>query len=475
MRGTGWLLLLCSTSVGWADAELIEIPIDPPAPFTPPTFHVVSGDLDGDGDVDLFMGQGPGNLPVLFRSQGGQFSAESFPASGNSLRDMALADIDFDGDLDLAASWSLSTPKLGGGNAFDVHLSLYLNDGTGDFEEIVVPYESEGQSAPLTIALADMDHDGDLDLISSSIRQDRLFWLEHELRLEEPNLTDRHRFERIHEIAEVLAPQSFAIEDLDSDEDLDIVVVSLREGLLVLEQSQDKWLKSVTLTEDDRTYGVFISDLDGDGVQDILSGAEDSDSLYAFYGSENSLVFEEELIARLPTYDANVAGTGDFDRDGDQDIAVTYQSAMGKLVLQILRFDSTLLDDPYLADPAIERGVDIADIHFADLNGNGYIDFLNGAGEDHFEIVEFHYDRLPSPGRPFDLRIQESDKGAVQIDWQSSVDSDYQVESSANLLDWIAEGALIEGTGGPLSFARSNEVGRQQFYRVVARPAPARE
>lgn len=123
---------------------------------------VAAGDIDGDGLCDLYFCHLEG-ANRLFRNTGGlRFedvtSLAGVACRGQTSTGAALADIDGDGDLDLLVN------GLGAGTR------LFLNDGQGRF--------SEGTGAGLlrdsgsrSLALADIDGDADLDLYVTSYRR----------------------------------------------------------------------------------------------------------------------------------------------------------------------------------------------------------------------------------------------------------------------------------------------------------------
>lgn len=126
--------------------------------------HGVSlGDIDGDGDDDLYVSQ-PSGLPNrLYRNEGGLAFADITAESGTGALDstsMALfADLDGDDDQDLllvAAQGPI----------------LLLNDGSGSFRRKpdAFRFALDPQGQLTSAALADYDRDGDLDLYVCSYR-----------------------------------------------------------------------------------------------------------------------------------------------------------------------------------------------------------------------------------------------------------------------------------------------------------------
>ncbi|MXX71402.1 MAG: VCBS repeat-containing protein [Gemmatimonadetes bacterium] len=119
------------------------------------------GDLDGDGDLDLVVGESSGTLNY-YRNDGTR-TAPDFQLVSDEFQDIdigrrsipAIVDWDGDGDLDLAVGTEASG------------IRIYLNDGTRS-EPVFVETEPFGPPVPTFTAPAftDLDGDGDLDLVA---------------------------------------------------------------------------------------------------------------------------------------------------------------------------------------------------------------------------------------------------------------------------------------------------------------------
>ena len=115
---------------------------------------VILGDFDGDGWLDAVMTVGV-ERSLAFKNDGtGQLQpTDAFTVDGGdfpSANSLASADLDGDGDLDIVLSRMRGVDDL-----------VLLNDGAGAFTSTALP-DSQGESVTPTVA--DLDSDGDLDL-----------------------------------------------------------------------------------------------------------------------------------------------------------------------------------------------------------------------------------------------------------------------------------------------------------------------
>jgi Flp pilus assembly protein TadD/peroxiredoxin len=123
--------------------------------------HGVSvGDIDGDGHDDVYVAQPYGFPNRLFRARGDGTFEDVTESAGLGIQEdtqtSLFADIDNDGDQDLIVG--LNTGPV-----------LFLNDGTGRFTRDLgaIRFGKKLQGAPMSMAVADYDRDGLLDLYLS--------------------------------------------------------------------------------------------------------------------------------------------------------------------------------------------------------------------------------------------------------------------------------------------------------------------
>ncbi|MBA3534157.1 MAG: VCBS repeat-containing protein, partial [Ardenticatenales bacterium] len=130
---------------------------------------VALGDIDADGDLDALVANASGQAETVWVNNGsGSYSAHASTPSfgvGESF-DVALGDIDADGDLDALVA------NIGGQAE-----TVWVNDGSGSYSaHASTPSFGAGQS--IAVALGDIDGDGDLDaLVANSIGQAETVWV----------------------------------------------------------------------------------------------------------------------------------------------------------------------------------------------------------------------------------------------------------------------------------------------------------
>jgi hypothetical protein len=125
---------------------------------------VAAGDVDGDGWCDLYFCRSDGSN-ALYRNLGGWKFQDITPTAGVACANLtstgaAFADVDGDGDLDLIVN------TVGNGTR------VFLNDGKGHFTE--APYALNAKVAGMSMTLADVDGDGFPDLYIANHRTSSL-------------------------------------------------------------------------------------------------------------------------------------------------------------------------------------------------------------------------------------------------------------------------------------------------------------
>jgi hypothetical protein len=250
-----------------------------------------AADLDGDGDLDIVAAARYASLGqvVWFENLDGEGTfgpPRIVNDSLSSAREVVAVDLDGDGDLDLAVV-----------SMFDNRVVWFENeDGQGTFgPERIVSTES---LTPTTIAAADLDGDGDADLVVTSFYANRVQWFE--------NLDGAGSFSEIREIGVAPAgPEAMTLADIDGDGDLDVFVTAVAGDVLVWYEhidGQGQFAEAVAI--DDQLPGasdVTAADLDGDGRLDLIATAYDL----------SRVIWYRNLPSDLPSGDLNQDGVTD--------------------------------------------------------------------------------------------------------------------------------------------------------------------
>jgi len=292
---------------------------------------VCFGDVDGDGLVDVFLARTEGPN-ALYRNLGGWRFEEIAQSAGVGAPDRystgcAFADVDGDRDLDLILV------AIGGPNA------LFLNDGTGRFTEQGEEAGLKSSAGSTTIAAADVNGDGWLDLYIANYKayttldhispQERAF--DQVVRQLGPRRYEvRERYRRDYRVVD---REDLGGISLEQRADPDLFYRNAGGGRFIREPiaRNPRFVdeQGRPLAEEPEAFGLaaMFADLDGDGAPDLYVANDISDN--AMFRNLGNGKFEDiSYSAWVADYRGAMGlGVGDYDRDGDLDIYVTHWRA----------------------------------------------------------------------------------------------------------------------------------------------------
>lgn len=234
------------------------------------------GDVNGDGFPDLFCGGAAGQAGALFLNQGGQsFARSEGPwAADAECEDMGMLffDADGDGDIDLYVVSGGNECEPGDEVLID---RLYLNDGEGNFEKSDSSLPDNRDSGS-SVAAADYDRDGDLDLFIGSRAIPGKYPLTPTSRLLQNDggvFKDVTR-DAANPLLEVGLVNSAVWSDVNGDRWIDLVIALDWGPVTIMFNEQGTFVdKTTELKLDDHRgwwHGLTAADLDQDGDIDFV-------------------------------------------------------------------------------------------------------------------------------------------------------------------------------------------------------------
>ncbi len=233
------------------------------------------------------------------------FEEQIIATNADGASSVYAADIDGDGDMDVLSA-----------SAFDDKIAYYENiNGMGNFgaQQII----TTNADAAVSVYVTDIDSDGDMDILSASFEDDKIAWYEN------TNGMGNFGAQQIITTNADLARSVYAT-DIDGDGDMD--VLSASEG-----DNKISWYKNtdglgnfgpqqIITTNTDVAVSVYATDIDGDGDTDVLSASFDDDKI-AWYENIDGLgnFGTQQIITTNADLATSVYAT-DIDGDGDMDV-----------------------------------------------------------------------------------------------------------------------------------------------------------
>lgn len=337
----------------------------PPQVLVGRSMDAEAADVDGDGDLDLFVAKEFGANVLLLNDGSGQFtdvSRAKLPQPVRDTEDIAAADFDGDGDVDLVFV-----------SEDDFVNEYYLNDGAGTFTDASDRLPVTGESN--AVANQDLDGDGDQDLLIGNVGQD------------EALINDGAGHFTLESVArlgrDASRTQDLQLADIDRDGDADLVQANEDGNRLLLNDGTGHFADATAArlpppTAGEETRQAALGDVDGDGDLDLYFAnvafamqRNPQDRLLLNDGNGHFTDATARLLA--PEADSTVdARFIDLDRDGDLDLLRANAFGGGS---QALTNDGSgrYTNESARLLPA-GAGGDGIDIVTADLTGDGLTD-----------------------------------------------------------------------------------------------------
>ncbi len=380
---------------------------------------VYAADVDGDGDLDV-LGAAEGIDTIAWwentAGDGTAWTEHIVSSTFDGAESVYAADVDGDGDLDvLGAAYTAGTiawweNTTGDGSAWTEHIlsstfngaaSVYASDVDGDgdldvlgvaqFDSIVVWWENtagDGSAwtphdvggsfiTPFSVHAADVDGDGDVDVLSADFDTNEIVWWE--------NMAGNGLVWTSHDVGTGVDAMSVYAGDVDGDGDLDVLGTSFDSATVAWWENTagdgSAWTLHILDSGFGGPKGVYGADVDGDGDLDVLGAAWNAGTI-AWWRNETihrSAAYPPAGMHVLSsTFDGvTLAHAADVDGDGDTDV-------LGAATLSntIAWWENTspVGNGSVWAQHVISDTFDGAEhVYAADVDGDGDTDVLGAA------------------------------------------------------------------------------------------------
>ena len=242
---------------------------------------IASGDVNGDSLMDLIIaGSGTGHIEIMKGRGDGLFDKVGDYPAGKGITFLALQDLNKDEALDIIA---INSGRFGYYPPFS--LTVLQNDGTGKFPTPVA-YETDGHQGvfPTGVWAGDLTGDGFPDLAVS--------WSQQSWRTPNGFISllankGDGTFSLSQELNAGFLLSAITGADLDNDGNIDLITTSLfSDSVVVLLQNKPmQFLRLSHIHVGFSPVAVAVRDLDGDGHLDLAVTNRDSNSLSILLGN----------------------------------------------------------------------------------------------------------------------------------------------------------------------------------------------
>ena len=331
------------------------------------TMDAASHDIDKDGDIDIILAIEFGQNIVLLNDGNGKFDDIIRFAHSHDSEDIGVADFNNDGELDIVFV-----------SEDDKKNELYFNSGDGSFVDASNNLPVDGISN--SVVVYDVNNDGSMDIIIGNDGENKILLNDGEGIF--IDVTQERMDSNSNDVT-----QDLHLADVDNDGDLDLLEANEGQNKIYINNGKG-YFKDETSNRLPKTIDesreVIVGDIDNDGDKDLYYAnvqfsmkVNPADRLLindsnGFFTDVNSSQLPQDMESNF------TAKFIDLDNDGDLDVltgsSIIFEQGAGTLYAYINNGDGKFYLDSLNNIEESSKSGNVFDINEADYNGDNIND-----------------------------------------------------------------------------------------------------
>ena len=330
--------------------------------------EISPADLDGDGDIDVVAALTSLDRVVWYQmNASGTFTQRILDSNMPNVTSVDTADLDGDGDMDVIAGAPGILTPFGIFGPYD--LKVYRNNGGGSFTPLII---SSGIPAIWNLTTDDIDGDGALDVvIGLGAQYDQIGWFPNQGNLSFGNV-------RAVSTGTTFGnePRDVHTADVDGDGDTDVLACFYLSNEITWFRNNNglgtSWTR-IRIGGASGARNVRTADMNGDGTLDLVATSV-GDRTVAWYRGTGGGNFAARQVISTQNSEYRGLHLADVDQDGDLDVFTTSETN------NRVDWYENLGGGSFSSSYVITNSMTGANhVNSADMDGDGVLDILASA------------------------------------------------------------------------------------------------
>ncbi|XMB85267.1 FG-GAP-like repeat-containing protein [Mycoplasmatota bacterium WC44] len=303
-------------------------------------------------------------------------------------------------------------------------------DLVGNLSPNIITDTADGAQA---IYAADIDNDGDIDLLSANYNDNNISWYENNNQVFIKHI--------ITDTAE--GAMSVNASDLDNDGDLDVLSASYKDDTIAwYENNNQVFIKHIITDTAEGAVTVYSADIDNDGDMDVLCSSN-KDYEISWYENTNNLFIKHKIVSenKVATQNFRIKSLymADMDNDGDMDIL---RASVGASLMWYINDNQVFTQGPFANSSNADS------VYAADMDNDGDMDLLTAS--DYNNSIAWYENRnlafiehaISNTGNESYKAIDYGANSVYAIDMDNDGDMDV-VTAEYNRVSWYENNNLV--------------------------------